>query len=185
VSSETADEILAELKKDLNDLTAAHAFAVYGLKQVSDRFKVLPTLPQNPDPMIYIGMGGPNLPESSQHASWRLSAAIEQVEKNGQVAMRLGHQWVMFLYSVWQHVYRPRMAAAHGRNVEAERYPLLGDLRCLRNDVIHHRGIATQGNTGRCEILKWFKPGERIILEAEHLDQFLRLFPWSDLRAGV
>jgi hypothetical protein len=172
------------LQKDLNDLAAAAAFALSGLRLELDRLKEIPTIPENPDPRIYLGIGDPNIPGALPYASWRLSEAADQLQPDGPVATSLGHQWIVFLYSVWEHVYRPRLAVVHNRNAEEERYPVLGDLRYLRNDVVHHRGVATRENTGRCQILLWFQPGEAINLKLENIDQFMRIFPWGDIKDG-
>jgi hypothetical protein len=177
--------ILDGLSRDLNDLTAAHAFSVVGLRRIPEYFAALPKYPANPDPVVYIGTGPPNSPDTPPYAGWRLSEALTQVESNGPVETRLGHQWIVFLYELWEHEYRPRLAKIHSRALEDERYDLLGDLRHLRNDVVHHGGIATSGNTGRCVLLRhWFNPGDVVRLEGRHFDEFFRLFPWTDLAAG-
>ena len=183
--SDSIQLILDGLGRDFNDLTAAHAFSVIGLRRIPEYFATLPKHPTNPDPIIHIGAGPPNNLDTPPYAGWRLSEALKQVEANGPVETRLGHQWIVFLYELWEHEYRPRLAVAHNRALEDESYDLLGDLRRLRNDVVHHRGIATSGNTGRCILLgHWFKFGDIIRLEGQHFDEFFRLFPWSDLATG-
>jgi hypothetical protein len=184
VSSDTVESILAELNRDLNDLTAAHTFAAAGLVSIREFFTQLQTLPENPDPLILIGTGDPNTPEARQYAQWRRSEAIEQTQPDGAVETRLGQQWIAFLYALWEQEYRPRLAAVHNRDPRDEKYPLIGDLRLMRNDVIHHRGVATSDNTGRCEILQWFQPGETIRLKGEHFEEFIRIFPWPNLARG-
>jgi hypothetical protein len=169
MSSDSIQLILENLSRDFNDLTAAHTFSVVGLRRISEYFAALPRYPENPDPVIYIGTNPPNNPDTPPYADWRLSEALKQVEPNGAVEIRLGHQWIVFLYELWEHEYRPRLAKVHGRPVGDEKYDLLGDLRHLRNDVVHHHGVATSGNTGRCVLLShWFQPGDLIRLEGRH-----------------
>lgn len=186
VPSETVDGILAELHRELKDMTAAHGFAAMGLRRVSELFATLPRAPENPDPIVFIGIGDPNSPEARQYAQWSLSEALNQVRERGPVETRLGHQWIALLYSLWEHEYRPRLALAHGRDKDDEMYPLLGDLRRLRHDVLHHGGVATQEWTGRCEVVgHWFPAGDVIRLEGRHFEEFVRLFPWSDMAKGA
>jgi hypothetical protein len=174
------------MSRDLNDLTAAHAFSVMGLRRIPGFFDSMTKYPQNPDPVVMIRVGPPDKAETPPYAGWRLSEALEQVKQNGQVEMRLGHQWIVFLYELWENSYRPRLAAVHARDEGDEKYDLLGDLRHMRNDVVHHHGIATSNNTGRCIILShWFKVGEVIRLEGHHFDEFVGKYPWADLAAGV
>ena len=46
------------------------------------------------------------------------------------------------------------------RRLTDVRDDLLGDIRLLRNDIVHHGGIATKANSGRCKILQWFNDGD-------------------------
>lgn len=184
--NDSIEIILDSLSRDFNDLTAAHAFSVMGLARIPEYFSALPKYPENPDPFIVIGINRPDNPDTPPYAGWKLSEALKQVRSNGPVETRLGHQWIISLYALWEDEYRPRLAVAHGRSPDDEKYDLLGDLRSLRNDVVHHRGIATSENTGRCVLLRhWFQPGEIIHLEGRHFDEFFRLLPWSDLATGV
>lgn len=186
MADDTLASILDELSRDLNDLTAAHAFAVVGLRRIPEYFSTLPRHPDNPDPMVLISIGPPDQVDTPPYAGWRLSEALRQVQENGAVETSLGHQWITFLFELWEHEYRPRLAKIHRRSVGDEKYDLLGDLRHLRNDVVHHRGVATSGNTGRCILLRhWFQPGEVIRLAGRHLDEFFRMFPWSELARGA
>jgi hypothetical protein len=155
-----------------------------GLQRLPAFFEQMPKYPENPDPDVFIGIGDPNTPQARTYASWRLSTALGQVAKDGPVERWLGHQWLVLVYSLWEHEYRPRLAAMRGCSIEEIQHPLLGDLRLLRNDVVHHRGIASQGETGRCELVTWFQVGDPIQLKAEHFEEFMRLFPWASL-AGV
>ena len=54
--------------------------------------------------------------------------------------------------------------------------PLFGDMRLIRNDIIHNRGIASRNKSGRCEVLKWFVEGEVIRIASHHIDDFVRKF---------
>jgi hypothetical protein len=153
---------------------------------MAEFFSSAPRFPENPDPMIMIGIGPPDAAETPPYAGWKMSDALDQVKHNGQVETRLGHQWIVFLYELWENSYRPRLAAAHARDAGDEKYDLLGDLRRMRNDVVHHQGVATADNTGRCVLLPhWFKAGEAIRLEGRHFDEFVRMIPWADLASGV
>jgi hypothetical protein len=182
--TESAAQVLADLRVALNDATATHGFAVYGLRlvQIQSYEMQVPTFPGNPDPMMYVGSGDPNLPENAPLAGWPRSEALVRVAVNGPVETSLGHQWVVFMYALWEHEFRPRLAAAHGCDTDTLTFPLLGDLRLLRHDILHCRAIATTENTGRCEVIgHWFQPGEPIRIGQEHLREFFRLFPWDEM----
>ena len=134
-----------------------------GLLQLPGFFDRTLRTPENPDPKIFIGVGDPNRPESRQYASWRLSEALEQIAMNGPVETQFGQQWLVSMFAAWEHEYRRRLAKAHGVADEMVFVPLFGDLRLLRHDILHCRGIATAENSGRCEVLQpWFVIGQPI-----------------------
>jgi hypothetical protein len=84
----------------------------------------------------------------------------------------------VLIYTQWEHNFRPRFAAALGTPLEEVKDDLMGDIRLLRNDVIHHHGIATKDHSGRCKLLRWFEPGERILITYEQVFDFM-------VRAGL
>ena len=47
-------------------------------------------------------------------------------------------------------------------------YDLWGDLYYLRTSIVHNLGIATSDVT-KCALIKWFKPGDRIVLPPERM----------------
>jgi hypothetical protein len=190
VPNESARTILDELRRDLDDLMIAHGFACIGLRRIREHLANTPKHGVNEDPIIHLEGLIPDDPDWPKNpgwlpsAEWRLSEALEQVEDNGPVEMLLGRQWIISVYALWEERYRPRLAKAHGRQTADEKYALLGDLRLLRNDVVHNGGIATVSSTGHCEILNWFRPGEIIMVDGRHFGEFLRLFPWLQLESG-
>ena len=183
MTAEAAHAVLREFDRFLDDAIAAYSFARLGLRSVAETTAGLPAMAQNPDPMHYIGVGDPTAPEPFW--AWRRSELLWQVAPDGPVETHLGQQWIGHVYAGWQEAYRPRLAAAHGCGKADLRYPVLGDLRHLRNDVVHHRGTATSHNTGRCVVLgHWFAAGDVIRLRDEHLVEFRALVPWERMEAG-
>ncbi len=47
-------------------------------------------------------------------------------------------------------------------------HDLWGDLRLLRNSIVHNQGIATSDVT-RCKLIRWFKPGDPISITPEYM----------------
>lgn len=188
---ESARTILDELHRDLDDLMTAHGFACMGLRRMREHFASTPRRPGDEDPIIRLESFVPDNPDWPKNpgwlpsTEWRLSEALRQVQDHGPVEALLGRQWIVSVYALWEEEYRPRLAAAHGRRLQDEKYSLLGDLRRLRHDVVHHHGIATADYTGRCEVLGWFQLDEVIQVDGWHFGEFLRLFPWPQMEMGV
>jgi hypothetical protein len=183
VANESVATVLNDIAEFVNDSVAAHGFSCMGLRQLPSLFQRVPVVPSNPDPDIAIGIGDPNTPEARQYAVWKKSEALVRVSQNGPVETTLGQQWIVYVYAAWEHEFRPRLAAVYRCDEGRLAYPLLGDLRHLRNDVVHHRGIATARNTGRCDVIRhWFVPGDVISLRGEHFAEFVYAFPLAAMR---
>ena len=83
--------------------------------------------------------------------------------------------WVEQIYHcVWDSDIRNRLkAATSAPNAIRPEGDVIGDFGRIRNDLIHHRGIATKRNSGKCQVLKWFEPGDPMVLGMGHVFDFL------------
>jgi hypothetical protein len=106
----------------------------------------------------------------------------DQLAPTGPLQERLGQQLIVYVFTTWEHEYRGRLAAAHACKPTDIKVPLLGDLRLLRHDILHHRGVASSDNSGRCEVLgHWVKDGEDIVIGAKQVNELWHRFPWGEL----
>lgn len=180
--AESVEDVLSDLRAFINDSIAAYSTALSGVRIQDRQLASFPAPPpENPDPAYYIGSGDPNDPWNKILAVWRMSEAKVQIAKGGPVETMLGQQWIVFLFSGWEDEYRPRLARALGCSPRDLLFPVLGDIRRLRNDVVHHRGVASAEWAARCEVLHWFTEGEQIRVDTHHLVEFNERFPWAEL----
>jgi hypothetical protein len=176
MESRDASAIWQEFTELLNDLAGAHAFAVFGLIYVREEL-VPASLPDNVGPesrwFIGGGSGDPNVPGSaSSYTSWPIQELPDRLDADGPVFRALGQQWLVMVVAQWEH-YRRLIAKAEGVDVREVKDPALADLNRMRNDVVHHRGIATPHNTGKFELVPWFQVGEPIHVMAVHIAEFM------------
>ena len=84
--------------------------------------------------------------------------------------------WIEEVFFLWESQYRNQLRdvilSPQGRKALRPQNDVIGDLRRIRNDLIHS-GKASQQWTGKCEILKWFQPDECIILGMRHVIDLL------------
>src|SRR5690348_13635332 len=151
-SQESPSAVIDDLRDFMNDALATSSYARMGLIHEREFLSRPLATAENPDPMIHLGVGDPN-EDFAPYSKWTLSVARRQLAADGPVEQRLGQQWIVYTFTAWEHEYRPRLAQAHGIDRDALTIPLFGDLRLLRNDVVHHHGIATDRNSGKCEVL--------------------------------
>lgn len=132
---------------------------------------------QGPDEVIHLTTGDmPTERPSDAFAVWTRRRIDAEAQPGGSVPRQLGHQWVSYVYAMWEHGFRPRLARARSVALDEVRDPLLGDLRLLRHDVLHCRGVATAENTGRCQRLRWFAAGEDIVITGRMVYEFVDAF---------
>lgn len=94
--------------------------------------------------------------------------------------------WVVDIYNrVWDKNLRDGLQESlPGTDVIPPESDVLGDLRRIRNDLVHHGGVATSDNSGRCAVLKWFHPDEQMVLTMRHVLDFLNQMGMMDRSGG-
>lgn len=103
-------------------------------------------------------------------------------KENGRNSLILGANCVVALYSYWEEYLRVEIGIAKGvldkgaTNNENSRdvlnqhvvYDIWGDMRHLRNSIVHTNGVAYSKITG-CKIIRCFNPGDKIELDYEKM----------------
>ena len=80
--------------------------------------------------------------------------------------------WIAETYGLWENRWRNELKDVLNRAEVRPEMEAFGDLRRIRNDLLHN-GTASVKECGQCSILKWFKPGERIVFDTRHVLDFL------------
>lgn len=110
-------------------------------------------------------------------AAWPLERVPSALSNDGSVARQIGHQWVINVYHLWENHYREEIAAAKGLNDKNElQNTHMGDFALIKHDILKHRGVASRRNSGQCKILKWFKPGQDILICDSMVYEFMEAF---------
>ena len=81
--------------------------------------------------------------------------------------------WIAGVYALWEHRYRKHLKESLAEDAILPEMDAFGDLMHVRNDLLHHNGVASADHCGRCTVLKWFAPGDRMMFETRHLFDFL------------
>lgn len=112
-----------------------------------------------------------------------------RTKKNGRNYLILGSQCIVTMYSYWEEYLRIEIGIAKGflskgsKSNEKNRKILnkhvksniWGDIRRIRNSIVHNNGIATK-EMQNCEIIKCFPPGTKIHLDFEKMHAIFLLF---------
>ena len=96
------------------------------------------------------------------------------LRREGKAEQLAYRGWVDGVYQLWESRFRSRMRdALAGPGAIRPCADALGDLRHIRNDLLHNDAVASRERSGHCTVLKWFEPGERIVLGMRHVLDFL------------
>jgi hypothetical protein len=182
--SETIDEVLQELGRFVNEEVAATQIAIGCLRTVAHGVLQDFTASEDKEETRLLGtrvQDGGWIP--TVHGLQGAHALVEEMAEGGATHQRLTQQLIVTVYTGWEAEYRHRVAAARAMDVEAVRHDFFGDLRHLRNDIVHHRGIATEGHSTRCRTIlnRQLRPGEQIYLRDDELRHLLLRVPWAAL----
>lgn len=120
--------------------------------------------------------------------TYLIGQGLRSHDKYPDVQYMLYSQWFTYMYALWEESYRRRLATAHGSDSDGAPWtrfdiqsPLFGDIRNIRNDVVHKHGVvdASAGNG----LLKWFTDGQKIEISLEQMMSLVGLFPRQELLA--
>jgi uncharacterized SAM-binding protein YcdF (DUF218 family) len=159
----------------MNDLAGVHGLSVFSIG-----FLMRPWAEEqaanlaNPteDSSLFLGTGDPNV-RGVAHLRWRFRDLPDRLDANGIVIRSLGQQWVVTVAAEWNENFRRRFAVAEGVEPNEIAESGMADINRMGNDVIHHSGIASERNSGRCEVFRWFAPGEVIHPMLVHVAEFM------------
>jgi hypothetical protein len=173
---ESTEQVAAEFYASLNDIAGTHHAGLWGLRLLREHLASLLAEAPDPDADFIVGHGDPNTPEGLGYQRWRVGSIPDRLADGGIVARQLGQQWAVLVASRWEHEYRPRLAAALEVPKNELAVPIMGDVVRMRNDIVHHHGVATLSNACRAEVLTWCTEGEPISITTQRVSEFMAHF---------
>ena len=110
-------------------------------------------------------------------------ALVADAAEGGRTHSRLTQQWIVTVYTGWEATFRRRIATAHGVDEAAIQADFFGDLRHLRNDIVHNRGLASREHSSKCSVAlrRELRPGDPIYLQDDELQWMHLAVPWAKL----
>lgn len=183
-ASETLDEVLKELGSYITEEVAATQIAITCLRTVAYSAFEAFNASQSHDETRLLGAGVPSGGwVTPVHGLVGAQALVARMEEGGDTHRRLTQQLIVTLYTAWDAEFRQRIAAAHGVRQQVVQVDFFGDLRHLRNDIVHHRGTATRENSAKCETIlnRRLADNEPIYLRDDELRYMHLQVPWSKL----
>lgn len=103
--------------------------------------------------VVFASFDDPDSPDAIHH---RIVAAKEFIESNseaGSNAQLHAHSAIVFLFSKWDEVIRPKLAAAKHAKPNEINSDIMGDLRLIRHAIIHNDGSLTAAAHGKLKLI--------------------------------
>jgi hypothetical protein len=118
------------------------------------------------------GNGDPGDPTSVAMHSVSQGDLKRRNQEGGRNHEIIDYAVISLLYSIWSDKYRPQIASTLGVQIRDISSDIFGDIRHIRNSIIHHDGIALE-EVKNCKQLKYFNPGDRIVFSDGRMDNLL------------
>jgi hypothetical protein len=187
MEQEKLDDVLRDLGSFISEELATTQVAIACLRVVAHRALAEFEAAQD---QAQTRLLGPDVPGSgwipSLYGIEGARALSGEVSEGGSTHSRLTQQWIVTVYTGWDAEFRKRVAAARGLKKEMIRVDFFGDLRHLRNDIVHNRGRVSRDHSTKCKVIlkRELNPGDQIYLRDDELQWMHMLVPWATLLRG-
>ncbi|MCR9161924.1 MAG: hypothetical protein ACE37F_26070 [Nannocystaceae bacterium] len=122
----------------------------------------------------FIGRGSPNDAGNVMQHKTTQGQFKARNAKGGHNQVLLGQMLLVLLYEHWESEHRARVAAAIGIPRKDLKASLFGDLRLVRNDIIHCRGIIQEKTIEKLEVVQGLVVGEVLRLSEDAVEETVR-----------
>jgi len=116
--------------------------------------------------------GDPNVPGAGVLHQCSLREYKERNSETGTNARFIGNMSIIAIYQYWEDHFREKIADALGRKKNDISSPIMGDLRLLRQSIVHHRGVALN-EIKNCQLLKWFSKDDQIMIDEDKFKEIV------------
>jgi hypothetical protein len=132
---------------------------------------------------LLYGAGDPNDPNAKLYHQTTQGQFKARNSQGGFNHIFVANMGVIAIYQYWEDEYRGRIANV--LNVEKDNVlsDVFGDMRIIRRSIIHHGSIADQ-DIERCKILRWFKPGDTIVIDRRMFSELLNHLAYPNIVVG-
>lgn len=152
---------ITDFQQSCQNYFVCYSFAGSGLEKHA---KTLASIAEEREKTLWVGTGHPD--KGHWHAQMKIGDAIESSQENGVFADKIAKSFITAMYSEWGEFYRHRLAEEAGVNAEDLKCDLMGDMRVIRNCIVHNKSQLADKHT-KLKQLDWtLTPGELTVSKA-------------------
>lgn len=119
--------------------------------------------------MMHSSYEDPNAPEVVHIRIGKADEYINDNSPNGYNEQQVIFSLLVFIYTYWEDEIRPKLADAAKVDIKAINCEIMGDLRCIRNCILHTKGVF---------VSEWFRKLTKL---KEHFTENASIVITSDL----
>jgi len=117
---------------------------------------------------MFIGEGHPQ--DGKFHGSMNIGELLDSSRRHGAFADMIAQSFIVAMYTSWDELYRPAVAAEIGAGPKAVQSDLMGDLRLIRHCIVHKKSVISDEPEGIKELSWKLSPGKLVVSAAMFQD---------------
>lgn len=126
--------------------------------------------------VVYASYEDPSKPDIIHNRIIRADTYIEANSQGGSNEQRHARAILVFLFTYWEDEIRPRLAAAKGTPVNEIKSEIMGDMRILRNAILHAKSSIHSEKHRRLKVVtSMFPPDTPIHISYEDMHRLFVL----------
>lgn len=126
--------------------------------------------------IIYASYEDPSQPDIIHSRIIRAPDYIEANSEHGVNFQQHSRAILIFVFTFWEDEVRPKLAKASSKEINEIKLDIMGDLRILRNVILHSKGVLKKDKHKRLKQLdSMFSQDETLIITYENMHQIFVL----------
>lgn len=163
---------ILEFEKVVNMIMGVYTDATSGLHIFQSRLEEL-TKDRIPNARLFYSQGDPNDPTMEVEHVAPVSEVLLRNTEAGSNFKFIGNMCLISIYQYWEDCCRSKIAEFLNKEKKDLKEPIMGDIRLLRNSIIHHRAVAKK-EVEECTLLNWYKEGEEIFIDTNQFREIIK-----------
>jgi hypothetical protein len=161
---------IVEFEEIVNMIVGVYTDATIGFDIYQSKFR---QISENSSPDANVLFGNPNAPATEVDHIAAITEVVSRNMETGSNFRFIGNMCLISIYQYWEDDYRKKIAELLGKKKDALKEPIMGDMRLLRNSIIHHRAIAKK-EVEECALLNWYKEGDQIFINKDQFKEIIK-----------
>ena len=163
---ETVDEYIAKV----DSIYGLYLDSVYSYRILKAKMRELNEGESDTFPITVMN-DNPDYPETRALHHTTLGQLLQRLSADGEDSRAIGNSSLVMIYQLWEDEYRNRIAVDLGKEKNEIRSDLFGDIRIVRQGIVHNNGKKTQ-DIRKLKIMELME-GENIHLSEKQFEKLI------------